>query len=200
MERFRIEEKIKFAPALVILFPDARTTYLPSNEPELTKDPMVNTYRNTSIKLLERYRQQGYLTTAFIYADTSEEDYSYNYPPQSFSTVITSQLTFGSWTRKNYQDELLSLIPSYFQGTRLVVGGYHADDCVATFTAAARNFGLAAKVDLRLTDKFTFLLISHEARKLVPKNLLDDHRREDRLIWRSFYVEVENKIQSIEGY
>jgi len=181
---------------LVIIFPDERTTLLPPSDNELIKDPAVKTYHDISIKLIERYKREGYQITALVYADTDKNHFSYIYPPEMFSEIIRSKLTYNRWKRKDYQDELLSLIPSCFEKSNLVAGGYHADDCVAIFVAAAREYGLSAKVDLKLTDKFTFLLISHEARKMLTGNMLGDHRVDDTHIWKSFYESIEDTINT----
>ncbi len=174
--------------AVVVLFPDQRTTG--GSKPESPYIPtLYQDFRETTGRILTRYRNQGFKTMAVVYGDTQPDTFSYFYPQGQFQDIIRWE-TFHSWG-KDWEQFYRRGLPKILEGLNLqnnaqvIVGGFHAKDCVAKFTGFLREKGFKASVDLRLTNELPFLLISHRLRSKLPVEMRSDHAKKDRLIWEN---------------
>jgi len=180
--------------AVLILFPDIRTTGGQSGDQE-NQSFLYRDFRNTADKLLARYQRLGFTTVGIIYRDTDSETFSYLYPQSNLQHIIRWGQTFDDWENKGSKenqefDELYkSFLPTLLADLNLqdnadvIVGGYHAKDCVAKFAAYLRQKGFKAKVDIKLTDQLPFLLISHRIKRNLPEGMKKEHVQIDRVIW-----------------
>lgn len=193
-------QNILILKAVVILFPDVRTT----SDDSLPQDyvPILfQNFRDTTDRLLARYQRLGFRTSAVIYEDTNSETFSYLYPRNQFQNIIRWK-AFGNWGndekfRQFYESGLPVILKelNLREKAEVVVGGYHAKDCVAAFAGYLKKEGFRTKVDLRLTDELPFLLISHRLRRMLPKEMRKEHARVDRLTWEHLKQEEEKIIE-----
>jgi len=187
---------VSVAKAAVVLFPDTRTTggenRLKDYTPILYQD-----FRSVTEKLLKRYQRLGFTTVGIVYEDTNSETFSYLYPQGLFQNIIRVG-AFNSWGNDEkftqfYEnclpDILKKLNPK--KDADIVVGGFHAKDCIAKFTAFLKRKGFKARIDLRLTNELPFLLISHKLKNMLPQEMVKEHVREDNLTWGMLKEELE---------
>lgn len=177
--------------SVIILFPDNRTTgdwtqfasegYIPI---------LAERFRESTSRLLKRYQSQGYRINALVYRDTDEANFSYLYPHDAFANVITWNRNPDDWEdgegfhelyKESFPEFRDALNPT--TGGEIVVGGYHAGDCVINFAKYLRSQGFKAKIDLRLTDQLQFLVVSHELRKMTKGRMLQEMMRDDKRSW-----------------
>lgn len=207
-ELIKIPERniVSVAKAVVILFPDIRITGGKS-WPQDYVSILSQNFRDTTGKLLTRYQRLGFTTVGIIYRDTTSETFSYLYPQSKLKNIIRWEKTCSDWDNKDSSDyqKFRQLYKSYMpkllgelnlqNKAEVIVGGYHAKDCVATFAAYLRKEGFRTKVDLRLTDELSFLLISHLLRRMLPEEMRREHAKEDRLLWEYLKEDEEDIIE-----
>lgn len=109
----------------------------------------------------KRYRKRGYHIVFALYPD--KDIYGINVEKED--KIIYTDITFSEATaidedksiKKNfipkYPNELL-LIKQLGDVDELVVGGYHAQDCVKRVADTALNIGIPTIIDLDMTDLF----------------------------------------------
>ena len=111
---------------------------------------------NQSIQ--ERYRAKGYQVVYVLYPNKN----MYGIIPHQNDRVIYTDITFEQATNnssKNQnnrpvypsEEKLLSQVGNI---DKLIVGGYHSQDCVKRVAEYAQNKGIDTLVDLDLTDLF----------------------------------------------
>ena len=179
------------ARAVIVLFPDIRTTGDFAKYQDEYVPFLAQRFRDVSGLLLARYKRQGYRIFGLVYQDTDDANFSYLYPQESFDELIVWNQSFRDLAKK--KDEFRELYEGSFpQFTRalnlenlgeIVIGGYHAEDCVSNYAGYLYSSGYKTRIDLRLTDMLPFLLISHHLRKGMPRGMRDEHTEEDRRIW-----------------
>lgn len=201
-EELKIHEpNVPISKAVVILFPDVRTTNEGKNLHQDYRPILFQDFRNTTGRLLTRYQRLGFRTSGVVYDDTNSETFSYLYPQSELQNII-KWVTFGDWGnneefRQFYENGLPDILKKLYlrDKAEVVVGGYHAEDCVAKFTAYLKKEGFRAKVDLKLTDKLPFLLISHRLKRMLPEEMRKEHAKKDRLLWKYLKEDEETIIE-----
>lgn len=194
IERFKgietHEQNTPISKAVVILFPDIRTTGDKNSHQDYTSI-LSQDFRDATDALLMRYQRLGFNTIGVVYRDTDSNTFSFLYPQSQLQNTIKWDKTFSDWS--NNQDKFRQFYETGMKDifkhinlkdkAEVVVGGYHAKDCVAKFTAFLRTKGFRATVDLKLTNELPFLLISRRLRKMLPVEMRRKHAKEDRFIW-----------------
>ncbi|HVZ11406.1 MAG TPA: hypothetical protein VG965_00040 [Patescibacteria group bacterium] len=189
-DNYHPEREFPVSRAVLVLFPDSRTTgnfhgqdgYVPY---------MANSFRNSTDRVLKRYRSQGYKTIGLTYQDTGDENFSYLYPREAFDELLIWSMSFADLvgSGKDFHKSYNESFPEFLEklnladGADVVVGGYHAADCVPNFSNWLRSENHNPRIDLRLTDELPFLLISHHFRNYLRQGLLMEHNSENRAIW-----------------
>lgn len=197
----------RIAKALVILFPDVRTTGGKSPIDEAYTPILVEDFIEITTKLVRRYQRLGFTTFAIVYRDTDQTNFSRLYPRNLFQNIINWNQTFTDWGQGNqsfhesYQNAIPNLIRNLNleKNAQVAVGGYHAKDCVALLSAYLENLGFRATIDLRLTDQLPFLLVSHRFRRMLPGAMRKEHREEDSRVWKRIKDEVESLKTALAG-
>lgn len=192
------EDSQAISRAVIIMFPDARTT--DGVTPALTRefpDTLPGQFFSTTQKILGRYKHEGYTVLCTVYDDTASETASGLYNLQLFDQLIPSGSTFAKWNREDYLSKLPTIIDAFnlVPQASVVVGGYHAEDCVVEMTGALRRLGYRSSIDLRLTNELPFLLTSHRARTYLGSQAPLSVRSQDRLIWEAKKHDVEKLVE-----
>lgn len=154
--------------AVIILFPDARITDRVTRDiTETFPDTLPGKFFSATQKILGRYKIHGYRIFGIVYADTTSDLESGLYDSQLFDSTVSKGINLAEWNRDNYQSALPHIIEelNLTSQSSVVVGGYHATDCVVEMASALRQQGHSGQIDLRLTNELPFLLASHKARK-----------------------------------
>lgn len=194
------ENLVPVSRAVVILFPDSRTTDGVSlDTAEAFPDTLPGKFLSSTQRITGRYRQQGFTTFGVVYDDTTPELTSGLYDPSQFDYIIPTGITFADWTRDKYKLSLPNVIKALNLSPQasVIVGGYHAEDCVVEMASSLRRLRYSSNVDLRLTNELPFLLASHKARSLLGTDAPLSFRRQDRLIWEEKKKRVEELVQRI---
>lgn len=189
-------ETTKTSRALIILFPDTRTVGGPNYLSERELTPFEQRLRNTSEAIIKRYKRNGFKIIGVVYKDTSDHYFSHYYPDAEFDQLIPMQLTFSEWSHPRYKSGIPELTESmnFKESAKILIGGYHATDCIAQFTAFLQDQGLDAEADLRLSDKLPALQLLHMGRNAT--RLLDDEVAwQDYQSWQRVKQEVEDEIR-----
>ncbi len=175
--------------ALVVLFPDIRTTggqanYTGEHIPLLAED-----FRKANAAVMTRYRRAGFTTFGAVYKDTDDQTFSYYYDKTLFDKIIRWDLKFADIVGEAFKPAYARFMDNLRQelkttdDAKVVVGGYHAQDCVLNFAHNLINNNINASIDLRLTNEATFLVVSHAAKRRLPSNLRKESAIEDIAIW-----------------
>lgn len=185
---------------LFIVFPDNRTTggYTLATLPqERGAFYLEEKFRATTIKLIDRYKRNGYRVLGLLYSDSTPETFSIYYPVEDFDALVKTTVSINEWTPKKYKKELPKIIESFNldPDSNIVIGGYHADDCVAKAAAAFIKKGFTVCVDLKLTNHLAFLLASHTARAMLPGWSRDETAQDDYLHWQNLKKRVADHIE-----
>lgn len=188
--------------AVIIMYPDTRTTgegVLADNGAHLHYLPY--TFAKTMKKILGCYIRQGNELIGIVYADTTSQALSHLYPLELFSRNISVESTFSNWTHEAHPQQLRAVVEQINFPLRVefIVGGFHANDCVATMAGVLRACGYRSQIDLRLTEKVVFLLTSHYARKftncaLYSKADKRESYESDRLAWEALKEDTNRRI------
>lgn len=189
------KEQTKTSKALMIVFPDARTTGGPRQlNRELT--PFEKKRCSITEKIFRRYKQNGYKIFGLVYKDTTSDRFSQYYPQAEFDQLIRIPTDFADWTHGQYQAAIPKVISemNLADEARVFVGGYHATDCVAQFTAGIQDRQINAAADLRLSDKLQGLVIFHTARN-ATRHLDKEAAWHDYHSWQLTKHEVEREIE-----
>lgn len=195
------EEETRVGKALVILFPDTRATS-EGDRVAANVSILIGDFRKTVSELLERYKKMGFKVYAIVYRDTNDANFSGLYPREKVDRLVKWDQTFGDWGEedeafhKSYQETLPQFVEALDlkNGANVVVGGFHAGDCVAKFVAHLRNNGYNATFDLRLTDQLPFLLVSHQIRRMLPSDMVHMHQKDSAIVWKGINERVESLI------
>lgn len=131
----------------------------------------------------KRYRDNGYNVVFAIYPDKE----IFGITPKKDDKIIFTDVTFyeaiscaenGNTKNNLYPNEQL-LISQLENINKLVIGGYHAQDCVKRVGEAALNMGIDTIVDLDLTDLFFILYKSTDYFKIEE---YDPNRYKDYIV------------------
>ncbi len=109
----------------------------------------------------KRYRQKGYQVVYVLYPDKE----LYGIDKIDNDKIIYTDITFSEVSAYDYKEyEKKRFIPKYPNELllleqlgnidELVVGGYHAMDCVKRVAQESNNLGIKTLIDLDLTDLF----------------------------------------------
>ena len=112
----------------------------------------------------KRYRQKGYEIVYALYPDKE----LYGIDKEEGDRIIYTDITFSEASaldengerKENFKAKYPSeehLLKQIGEMEELVVGGYHAMDCVKRVTEYALKSGINALIDLDLTDYFFYL-------------------------------------------
>lgn len=189
----------KVSKTVVVLFPDIRTTGgLSKTSPDYVATLLTGQFFSTVEKLLKRYKREGFKIIGVLYNDSTHETFSGLFPEETFDGLVRLEEDFDHWSHEDYNKELPEVINAFnlVPQAHVIVGGYHAKDCVVYTTATLRELGFVASSDLRLTDELPFLLISHQVRKAVPSIIRNDIVHEDKLIWENLKERQEELVRS----
>lgn len=194
-----IEKTSPVSQAVVVMFPDVRTADGVTRKFTTTfPDTLPGEFLSKTQSILKRYKQQGYAIFGSVYDDTEPEHFSGLYDYYSFDSILPIGHTYDQWTHERYQSVISKIIDDLHllpQAT-VVVGGYHAEDCVAEMAAALRRLGHASSVDLRLTDELPFLLIGHRGRKILGSSAPLSSREGDLIIWEDKKKQIDMLVQN----
>lgn len=186
-----IQEGEPINKAVIIMYPDCRTTG-DFRDPALlaiqNASKLITEFKATTNKVLERYSDQRYSIIGITYQDTTEATFSMLYPKSQFDTLIPVSRPFRRWRREIHPSLLQELVPKLqlVREANIVVGGYHAFDCVAWMVRVLRQNGYQTKPDLLLTNELGELLIAHIIRKCL--GIADkEERHADRFLWADKY-------------
>lgn len=106
----------------------------------------------------KRYRDKGYQVVFALYPDK----HIFGVKPQTNDKIIYTDISFIEATTVkndktyNYPNEKF-LLNQLGAVDNLIIGGFHAQDCVKKVAEAAMNLGIYVLVDLDLTDFFFHL-------------------------------------------
>lgn len=176
-----------------IVFPDARTTGGPTRDrrTEIGLLVLEEKFLEASTKIIEKYKKQGFKVVSLLYSDSNEKNSSHLFPQNLFDGSVHLKKPFAKWQRDEYQDELPEIISNLglSNDAQVIVGGFHATDCLSAAAGAFRNAGFNTKADIRLSDKLPFLLISHIERKMIYD---PESQKYNLAIWETYKDDVEN--------
>lgn len=194
------EKEASKVGAVVIMYPDMRTTGGGLRDIDELTGTFEGEFRETSGKILTRYKREGIPITGIVYSDTSPEYISTLYPQELFDTFISVEVPFLKWEgdkHKRYLRKVVENIPRH-EG-KIVVGGYHAFDCVVTMAQVLELSGQKAEPNLLLTDQLGELLLHHRARRFFAPYDIEERGR-DRELWRKKYDRFERLVHSSDFY
>lgn len=184
---------------VVIMYPDCRTTGgIPGpNNGRTPPDRLLSDeFFRTADRLLGRYKNQGYQVYGVIYMDTEPENFSPLYPITRFDELIPVNTDLEHWDREEHQ-ELLEEVATRLHispGTKTIIGGYHAFDCVAQMVKVLRDKGYQVAPNLLLTNELGPLLVAHRIKRMMGSMCRKEDREWDRLIWQSQYNRFEYEV------
>ena len=112
----------------------------------------------------KRYRENGYQVVFVLYPDKK----MYGIKKYDSDKVIYADVPFSEATFSREKSEIgNNFVPRYPDENQIiaklgvvdeiVVGGFHAQDCVKRLAEKARDLGIKSLVDLDLTDLFFYL-------------------------------------------
>lgn len=125
----------------------------------------------------KRYRDNGYQVVFALYPDKN----IFGITPKVYDKVIYTDITFDEATiyekdgtkkkdfAPKYPNEKL-LIQQLGNVDKLVIGGYHAQDCVKRVGETALNLGIDTLIDLDLTDFFFHLYKNEDYFNILEYN------------------------------
>lgn len=185
---------------LFIVFPDNRITggySLATLPQEIGALYFEEKFRAITIKLINRYKRNGYKVFGLLYSDSTPETFSMYYPVEDFDSLVKATASVDGWTPKKYKKELPGIIESFNldPDSNVVIGGYHAEDCVAKAAAAFIKKGFKTSIDLKLTNHLTFLLVSHRARAMLPGWSRNETAQDDYLHWQVLKKRVAEHVE-----
>lgn len=122
----------------------------------------------------KRYREKGYHIIYALYPDKE----IFGIIPKKDDKIIFTDITFKEATRRTglntgeevkYPDEQL-LVNQLGEVDELIIGGYHAQDCVKRIGEKALQNGINTLIDLDLTDLFFALYRYNDYFKIEEYN------------------------------
>lgn len=178
--------------AVIIMYPDCRTTGGLSEADNgrcVPEGLLTEAYYRTVDKLLGRYIHRGFSVYGITYLDTDPDNFSSIYPNNRFDQFFPVSTEFNNWQRAHHLKLLNKVIDGIplGAGSQVVVGGYHAYDCVASMVKVLLERKYSTSPDLRLTNLLGWLLVAHKIRNLTGSLHLKEDREMERLYWANQY-------------
>lgn len=152
--------------AVFIMYPDFRVTEGP--DPKVIVDgknpsDFAQEVFNRYEKILQAYKKNGFKIIGIVYNDTLPDKFSPLYPQKEFDTLLPVKTNIEKWDHENHQsllEETLEKI-NFSKEAKIIVGGYHSQDCVKTMGEILKKRSLKVKINAELTEKqgemFTFI-------------------------------------------
>ncbi len=187
----------KKTSGVIIMYPDQRTT----GGGKLTKEELSGTFEesflDTATNILSRYKRQNIKINGVVFADTLPTQFSSFYPEHLFDNIVALRIGFMDWKSASHLDLLQEIYSdlSIDDSGSVVVGGYHAFDCVVDMTRVLEAMGRKVEPNLLLTDQLGELLVQHSARRILAPNDVEERGRE-REVWRQKYDHFQKLVRS----
>jgi hypothetical protein len=193
------QEAPRVSQALVIMYPDHRTTggypLLPGEQPESI---LTGAYHDFASRYIQRFKREGFSVFAVEFQDSTELTRVQIYPYDQFDTIVPVDVPYRKWSQDIHEELLESVIDrmNLAERARVVVGGYHATDCVPTMINVLKGKYFRAEANLLLTNMIGPHFVSRELLKLMSPDQRSDERRIMRENWETDKREFERLLTS----
>lgn len=162
--------------AVFIMYPDVRTTEGP--DPRTVIDGKHASYFCQKVfdrysQILQAYKRNGFKIIGVIYKDTLPDKFSPLYPQNDFDELLTLSKTIDEWTHENHKELLEEALEkiNLLKRAKIILGGYHAGDCVLTMGKVLKRKSLKVKINAELTEEQGKLFVMlREANKIFSSS------------------------------
>jgi len=162
--------------AVFIMYPDIRTTEGP--DPRTVIDGKHMSYFCQKVfdryeKILQAYKRNGFKIIGVVYNDTLPDKFSPLYPQKEFDLLLPISTNFEGWNHEKHEQLLHGVLEkiNLSEGAKIILGGYHAEDCVFTMGKLLKRKSLKVKINAELTEEQGKLFVMlREANKIFSSS------------------------------
>ncbi len=192
MERFLEEnpESVKppekeISKAVFIMYPDMRTTRPKENI--IVDGKSVSHFCQTVFeryeKILQAYKRNGFKIIGVVYNDTLPDKFSPLYPKKEFDELLPVSTDFKGWNHKKHGQWFQEAVKkiNLSEKAKVIIGGYHAEDCVLAMGKVLKTKLLNVKINAELTEKQGEMFVMFkEMNKILSSGMGKDNNKEVR--------------------